>query len=272
MTHLFDRILNLEDAAQVAGLSPSRLRWLAERGRFPSARRIGKGWAVLEADIRDFVSRERRPGRPWLLRGNVLFEHLPAERQDWLVYRSKSVLAEPTEQGFALMFIGLDNTNWTANELTDVSWDQVVASLEDWASAVERLRRVVVDRSWTHEPIEARESLAEVDPNGTLDPSAYPGWALPEISSANRWVNMAGRGAVVIGLIAGAWTEVPLIARDLATGWIEVQWPVMDYVLGPGKTIPPQVPRLRLGPGEYQEDQAPPTLAPTSLSIRVCDP
>ncbi len=199
----FDRILNLEEASQVAGLSASRLRWLAERGRFPSARRIGKGWAVLESDVRDFLERERRPGKPWLLRGNWLFQRLPADRQHWLVYRSKSLLCEPTGEGFDLAFIG--------------------------------------------------ETLAEVDPDGMLDPAAYPGVAMPELSSANRWVNLVGRGVAVIGLVNGAWQRVPVISRDLAAGWIEVQWPAMDYAIGPGRTVPLDVPRLRLGPDQYQE-------------------
>jgi predicted DNA-binding transcriptional regulator AlpA len=248
----FDRILNLEEASQVAGLSASRLRWLAERGRFPSARRIGKGWAVLESDVRDFLERERRPGKPWLLRGNWLFQRLPADRQHWLVYRSKSLLCEPTGEGFDLAFIGLANESWVLG-VPATEWVSLITALEQWASTVEALRRVPVDRRWTSDPIDQRETLAEVDPDGMLDPAAYPGVAMPELSSANRWVNLVGRGVAVIGLVNGAWQRVPVISRDLAAGWIEVQWPAMDYAIGPGRTVPLDVPRLRLGPDQYQE-------------------
>jgi len=255
---VFDRILNMEDAARVAGLSSSRLRWLAERGRFPSARRVGQGWAVLESDIRDFITRERRPGRPWLLRGNTLFANLPGKREDWLVYRSKAVLAEPDGRSFRIFVIGLDNTSWSPDGFTEIDWNQLVAALENWAAVVEHVRRVPVERRWTGEPITERETLAEVDPAGSLDLAAYlVGAAMPELSEWNRWVNLAGRGVVVAALLGGAWDQVNVIARDLKTGWIQVQWPPQEYVLGPGDTVPLNIPRLWLAPGEYEELEQP---------------
>jgi len=130
--------------------------------------------------------------------------------------------------------------------LRGVSWEHIVVALENWASVVERCRRVPVERRWTSEPVDERETLAEVDPNGELDLAAYlVGAAMPEFSEANRWVNMVGRGVEVYAKVGGQWTTANVIARDLKTGMIQVQWPPQDYIVGPGRTVPLNaVPRL----------------------------
>ncbi len=58
-----DRILNVEEAAEILGLNPSRVRVFCETERLP-ARKIGKGWALLLSDVQAFKQLERKTGRP----------------------------------------------------------------------------------------------------------------------------------------------------------------------------------------------------------------
>jgi excisionase family DNA binding protein len=58
-----DRILNVEEAAEILDLHPSRVRVFCEAGRLP-ARKIGKGWALLLSDVQAFKRQERKTGRP----------------------------------------------------------------------------------------------------------------------------------------------------------------------------------------------------------------
>ena len=161
-----DRIINLEEAAQIVELSASRLRLLVAQGRLPSARRIGKGWAVLESDVRRFLQIERRAGRPWLLRGSWIFMAFPPERQNWLVYRTKSLMVEPANDGFRLIFLDLANSSWDYVVERDVNqeglWEAVIFALEHWATTIEKMRPVKVDRRWTHDVPGERITVAEV--------------------------------------------------------------------------------------------------------------
>ena len=58
-----DHILNVEEAAEVLKLHPSRVRLFCDTGRLP-ARKIGKGWALLLSDVQAFKRQERKTGRP----------------------------------------------------------------------------------------------------------------------------------------------------------------------------------------------------------------
>lgn len=56
-----DRILNMDEAAAMLGIDPSRARVYCAEGRFVSARKIGKGWAVLESEVQEAVIQRQRP-------------------------------------------------------------------------------------------------------------------------------------------------------------------------------------------------------------------
>src|SRR5262245_6405736 len=58
-----DRILSVEEAAEILGLHPSRVRVFCDTQRLP-ARKIGKGWALLLSDVEAFKRQERKVGRP----------------------------------------------------------------------------------------------------------------------------------------------------------------------------------------------------------------
>ena len=63
LLNMKDRILNVEEAAEILDLHPSRVRVFCEAGRLP-ARKIGKGWALLLSDVQAFKRQERKTGRP----------------------------------------------------------------------------------------------------------------------------------------------------------------------------------------------------------------
>ncbi len=56
------RYLTTEEAAERLGLDGSRVRRLCAEGRL--GRKIGRNWAISEADLQRFAQEERRPGRP----------------------------------------------------------------------------------------------------------------------------------------------------------------------------------------------------------------
>jgi hypothetical protein len=57
------RILNVQEAAVVLERSVARVRVFCDTRRIP-ARKIGKGWALLNHDVEAFKQMERRDGRP----------------------------------------------------------------------------------------------------------------------------------------------------------------------------------------------------------------
>jgi len=59
-----DDILDLSEAAGIAGLTPARLRQLIEAGQL-RAKKVGNSWAVHSHDLDAFLGRDLRgPGRP----------------------------------------------------------------------------------------------------------------------------------------------------------------------------------------------------------------
>ena len=59
-----DDVLDLNDAASRAGVTPARLRQLIESGQL-RAKKIGNSWAILSDDLDDFLGRPRgSSGRP----------------------------------------------------------------------------------------------------------------------------------------------------------------------------------------------------------------
>jgi hypothetical protein len=59
-----EELISLKEAAARSGLSPSRLRWLAEHGRL-KARKMGRDWFTTAADLAEYaddpVKRSRDP-------------------------------------------------------------------------------------------------------------------------------------------------------------------------------------------------------------------
>ena len=60
---IIDRILSLNEAADLMDLSAPRMRQFVDEGRLP-ATKVGKTWAVLESRLMEFAAKERLPGRP----------------------------------------------------------------------------------------------------------------------------------------------------------------------------------------------------------------
>lgn len=58
-----NEILSLSEAAEIAGLSPSRLRQFIEDGRL-RGKKVGNSWAILSRDLDNFLGRPRTAGRP----------------------------------------------------------------------------------------------------------------------------------------------------------------------------------------------------------------
>ncbi len=56
-------ILSLSEGADLAGVSPGRLRQLIEEGRLPG-KKIGNSWAILSRDLDTFLGKSRSAGRP----------------------------------------------------------------------------------------------------------------------------------------------------------------------------------------------------------------
>ena len=56
-------VLDLNQAAQIAGVTPARLRQLIEAGQL-RGKKIGNSWAILADDLNTLLGRERPPGRP----------------------------------------------------------------------------------------------------------------------------------------------------------------------------------------------------------------
>jgi hypothetical protein len=58
-----EEILDLNEAARIAGVTPARLRQLIEAGQL-RGKKIGNSWAIMAADLDSLVGRSREPGRP----------------------------------------------------------------------------------------------------------------------------------------------------------------------------------------------------------------
>jgi hypothetical protein len=58
-----DDVLDLTQAAQIANVTPARLRQLIEAGQL-RGKKIGNSWAILADDLDALLGRSRTPGRP----------------------------------------------------------------------------------------------------------------------------------------------------------------------------------------------------------------
>jgi len=58
-----EEILDLNEAASIAGVTPARLRQLIEAGQL-RGKKIGNSWAIMAADLDSLIGRSRGPGRP----------------------------------------------------------------------------------------------------------------------------------------------------------------------------------------------------------------
>jgi excisionase family DNA binding protein len=58
-----DDVLDLNEAARIAGVSPTRLRQLIESGQL-RAKKIGNSWAILADELDALLGRPREAGRP----------------------------------------------------------------------------------------------------------------------------------------------------------------------------------------------------------------
>jgi len=56
-----DELISLKDAAEFSGLSHDHLRRLAGQGEI-WAKKIGRNWLTTEQAIKEYLSRNRRPG------------------------------------------------------------------------------------------------------------------------------------------------------------------------------------------------------------------
>jgi hypothetical protein len=56
-------ILDLNEAAAIAGVTPARLRQLIDAGQLPG-KKIGNSWAILATDLNTLLGRTRGGGRP----------------------------------------------------------------------------------------------------------------------------------------------------------------------------------------------------------------
>lgn len=64
-SHMFDVLLTTADAAEMLGVSTSRLRQFVEDDRLP-AKKLGRDWLFSEHDLLAFAKRDRTVGRPRL--------------------------------------------------------------------------------------------------------------------------------------------------------------------------------------------------------------
>ncbi len=55
--------MGIEEAARITGLKPETLREFCREGRL-KARHIGRTWVIEERDLRAFMAKPRKPGRP----------------------------------------------------------------------------------------------------------------------------------------------------------------------------------------------------------------
>jgi hypothetical protein len=56
-----DELITLNEAAKFSGLSPNHLRLLVSRGDI-WGRKLGRDWFTTEKSVRNYLSRDRRPG------------------------------------------------------------------------------------------------------------------------------------------------------------------------------------------------------------------
>jgi excisionase family DNA binding protein len=57
-----DELIPLKKAAKLSGLSTSYLRRLVSQGEI-WGKKLGRNWVTTEQALREFLARERRPGR-----------------------------------------------------------------------------------------------------------------------------------------------------------------------------------------------------------------
>ena len=58
-----DELISLNDAAKQSGLSPGYLRILVRNGEV-WGKKIGRNWVTTGEAVREYLARERKPGRP----------------------------------------------------------------------------------------------------------------------------------------------------------------------------------------------------------------
>ena len=56
-------LISVTEASEISGLTTSYIRRLLRQGRIEGVK-IGRNWLTTEGAIRDYLSKERRPGRP----------------------------------------------------------------------------------------------------------------------------------------------------------------------------------------------------------------
>ena len=56
------KMLSVEEAAVILGLTPVRVRQFCQEGRL--GKRLGRQWIILKSELDLFRKQERRPGRP----------------------------------------------------------------------------------------------------------------------------------------------------------------------------------------------------------------
>ena len=63
LEELTSKLISVTEASQLSGLMTSYVRRLIRAGRIKGVK-IGRNWLTTEQAIRDYLSEERRPGRP----------------------------------------------------------------------------------------------------------------------------------------------------------------------------------------------------------------
>ena len=112
---IIDRVISVREAAQLLRISPDRLRSLILRDQdrpveerlLPSARNMGRDWALLQSDVEEFAEMPRRPGRP---RACVICRGTPATREHVWPKWLKKISA--SEIGNYTMGVATNPENW----------------------------------------------------------------------------------------------------------------------------------------------------------------
>ena len=60
---LTSKFISVTEASDISGLTPGYIRRLLRQGRIEGVR-VGRDWLTTEEAVRDYLSQERRPGRP----------------------------------------------------------------------------------------------------------------------------------------------------------------------------------------------------------------
>lgn len=56
-------LMDVKEVAALLGVTVGRVRQLAQAGIIP-AEKVGRDWVFIRADVEEFATRPRRPGRP----------------------------------------------------------------------------------------------------------------------------------------------------------------------------------------------------------------